>query len=123
MVEEWEKSGVVQEWKGPVGVLDQGRFEQLKSASKLWVGIGGIDALPRHLAKNLRVELDTWVAVVERQEDGSWRLFRDNMRRKRLSSEVQTDRAMSMLTSGCSWAGRVTLITSWLLTMGNARRG
>ncbi|EKX47399.1 hypothetical protein GUITHDRAFT_106844 [Guillardia theta CCMP2712] len=88
LVEEWEKNGVVQEWKGPVGVLDKGSFTGLAASSKLWVGVGGIDAIARHLSKSLRVELDTWVAVVERQEDGKWRLFRDNMRRRRLSSEV-----------------------------------
>ena len=88
LVEEWEKNGVVQEWKGPVGVLDKGSFTGLAASSKLWVGVGGMDAIARHLSKSLRVELDTWVAVVERQEDGKWRLFRDNMRRRKLSSEV-----------------------------------
>jgi hypothetical protein len=54
------------------------------AAGKLWVGAGGIDAVPRLLTEGVRVCGDTWVARVERPAGpggagagGKWRLFRD----------------------------------------------
>ena len=85
--------GAVREWTGPVGTLQDGAFQPLGDAErKLWVGCGGIDAVPKALAKDLRTVLNCWVAVVERQEgSGKWRLFRDNARKQRLSDERGQD--------------------------------
>jgi hypothetical protein len=82
-----QKEGAVQEWKGPVGTLENGKFSALDKQAKLWVGRGGIDAVPKALAKEVRTVIDCWVAVVDRQQDsGKWRIFRDNNRRHRLSA-------------------------------------
>ena len=72
-----EAQGAVKEWKGPVGILENGSFSALDdSEEKRWVGRGGIDAVPKALAQDLRTIVDCWVAVVERQDNGKWRLFK-----------------------------------------------
>jgi predicted NAD/FAD-dependent oxidoreductase len=82
-----EKERAITEWKGPVGSLENGKFSSLDKPERMWVGRGGIDAIPKALAKDLRTVIDCWVAVVERQESsGKWRLFKDNSRRQRLSA-------------------------------------
>jgi predicted NAD/FAD-dependent oxidoreductase len=87
LVHSLQASGAVAEWKGPVGSLDNGKFTPLDDSLKRWVGRGGMDAVPKALAKDLRTVIDCWVAVVDRQEEtGKWRLFKDNNRRNRLSA-------------------------------------
>ena len=87
MLSALEAQGACREWKGPVGVVENGKFAALEQSEKMWVGRGGIDAVPKAMAKDLRTVIDCWVAVVERQEDsGKWRLFKDNQRRHRLSA-------------------------------------
>jgi predicted NAD/FAD-dependent oxidoreductase len=75
-----QADGAVKQWKGPVGNLEKGKFDQNpESASgKLWVGAKGMGAFTQYLAKGLRTKTDTWVARVDRREDGKWRLFKDS---------------------------------------------
>ena len=86
ILEDLAKGGAVRAWDGPVGELEGGNFKQVDSTLTKWVGVGGISAVPKALSAQLDVRLDTWVASVERQGNGKWRLFLDSQKRRPLSA-------------------------------------
>ncbi len=66
--------GVVAPWTGRIGTLEGGRVGDLREETERLVGVPGMSALGRALARDLDVVTGCRIEQVERV-DGSWRLF------------------------------------------------
>jgi predicted NAD/FAD-dependent oxidoreductase len=57
-VQSWHTNGIVQPWKGRVQVIKSGRPTSEKRITERWVGIPGMNALPKHLAAGMAIQYD-----------------------------------------------------------------
>ncbi|KAH3886502.1 renalase-like [Dreissena polymorpha] len=58
------RKGAVKQWKGKIGKLSKGSFEEDKNLSQAFVGRTGMHDIPRSLAENINVRVNTWVGNV-----------------------------------------------------------
>lgn len=72
-VDSWRRAGIAAEWDARVRVLERGSVRLCASSPKRHVGVPGMDAVPRYLARGLDVRCE--VAITELEPAGSaWRL-------------------------------------------------
>ncbi len=77
LVSSWQQRGFIALWQGALAVRDSGVWQPAKTGVRRWVGVPGMSALGAHLAQDLRVQLQTQVAHVQR-EGKQWRLVADS---------------------------------------------
>ena len=77
LIASWQQRGLIEAWQGAIAVRDGGDWQSAKTGVRRWVGVPGMNALGAHLARDLRVELQTLVAHVQR-EGKQWRLVADS---------------------------------------------
>ncbi len=70
-VESWLEAGVVAPWCGRVGVVGEGRVDARSQTPERFVGVPGMSAMCRHLARGLNTVFGTQVAAAHR-DDGAW---------------------------------------------------
>ncbi|MCH9655064.1 MAG: FAD-dependent oxidoreductase [Planctomycetes bacterium] len=73
-VESWIADGVVAPWQCRTGSLDSGVWKSTNSETPRYVGVPGMTAIAKHLARDRDVVLQTRVSKVVRLEHG-WRLL------------------------------------------------
>ena len=81
-VDSWLHDGVVAAWQGRIAVLEHGEVQEYKSAGEdggmcRYVGVPGMNAICKHLARDLDVRLQTQVHRLE-NSNGRWELFDGN---------------------------------------------
>jgi predicted NAD/FAD-dependent oxidoreductase len=69
----WRRDGLVAPWTGRIAVLDDGMTVMKSDDTDRLVAVPGMNALCRHLARDLDVSYETRVASLERTA-GRWRL-------------------------------------------------
>ncbi len=72
-VKSWIHDGLVANWGGSIVVLENGQITERKSGTDRFVGVPGMNAVGKHLAKGLDIRLQTQVESLDR-ESGRWRL-------------------------------------------------
>ncbi|MEM1024154.1 MAG: FAD-dependent oxidoreductase [Myxococcota bacterium] len=72
-VDAWVESGVVAPWEGRIGVREDGRLRPKSEGPRRWVGTPGMNAMAKHLAQGLDVQLQVQIQALERRQ-GRWRL-------------------------------------------------
>jgi predicted NAD/FAD-dependent oxidoreductase len=76
-VRAWTQDGVVAEWRGRIVTLTNGQIEPKRSSTTRLVGVPGMNAICKHLAAGLDIELYVRVARLERSSE-IWRLQQDD---------------------------------------------
>jgi hypothetical protein len=79
-VQRWIAAGVVAPWTGRLIAFDRRQVVEGALAATRYVGVGGMNAIGRHLAAGLDIQLETRVARLERRGD-AWSLFDEVNRR------------------------------------------
>ena len=74
-VEAWKTQGIVQHWNGRITATGPERTGRRGGPTR-WAGVGGMNAVCRHLARELDVRLETRVASV-RRDGRQWVLCRE----------------------------------------------
>jgi predicted NAD/FAD-dependent oxidoreductase len=69
-LEDWVARGVARAWTEPVVDLAPGGRTRSRKLERRWVGVPGMNALAKDLAKGLRVEVRTRVERIERERAG-----------------------------------------------------
>jgi photolyase PhrII len=64
-VEAWVEQGIVKPWDGRIATARAGRLYPKQNSVQRYVGVPGMNAVAKHLASGLDVELQTRVAPVE----------------------------------------------------------
>lgn len=77
IVSGWQNDGIVRAWDDWVVELKAGQFRNVQNDAQRFVGIPRMQVIAENLARHCDIELSTGVGEVERQQDGSWRLFND----------------------------------------------
>jgi predicted NAD/FAD-dependent oxidoreductase len=72
-VETWSQLGIVAPWTGRVVVMENGAVSRESSPNQRYVGVPGMNAVCRHLARDLDVTYGTRVESLNR-DDGGWTL-------------------------------------------------
>lgn len=72
-VEEWVSAKVVMPWEARIGSLNAGQWTAAHSETIRYVGVPNMSAIAKHLAKELKIDLQTQVAQVVRKA-GHWQL-------------------------------------------------
>ena len=72
-VRSWVDDGVVARWDGTIAVLGSPDRRSSGAPTARFVGVPGMSALCRHLARDLDVRTETSVAAIER-DGGRWRV-------------------------------------------------
>ncbi|MBL8863650.1 MAG: NAD(P)-binding protein [Planctomycetes bacterium] len=72
-VESWRRAGVVAEWHGRIGVLAHGQATASSGGTRRFVGVPGMHAVARHLARGLDVRCGERVTRLS-GAPGAWRL-------------------------------------------------
>jgi predicted NAD/FAD-dependent oxidoreductase len=78
-VEAWRREGVVAPWNGRVAVVENGRTDLVETSIDRFVGVPGMNAVCRHLARDLNVAYEIRIQALERESDG-WRVCDGNGR-------------------------------------------
>jgi hypothetical protein len=65
-VDSWLQTGVVQHWRGRIGVLRRGELRDERGRHDRFVGVPGMSALAGHLAAGLTIELNTAIRQVRK---------------------------------------------------------
>ncbi|MBN2560425.1 MAG: FAD-dependent oxidoreductase [Phycisphaerae bacterium] len=78
-VTEWMDAGTVEEWRGRVVVIEDGRIHPSDPQTR-YVGVPGMNAVTKHLSRTLQLETQTRVASMTRRSD-RW-LLRDDADRE-----------------------------------------
>jgi predicted NAD/FAD-dependent oxidoreductase len=73
-VQRWRAAGAIAAWTGPLVAFSHRRLIESPLAAERLVGVGGMNALGRHLAQGLEIACDTQVARLERR-GGLWMLY------------------------------------------------
>lgn len=68
-VERWHKARIVQLWHGKLASFDSEGREPVEDDHARWVGVPGMSAIGRHLARGLDVQCDTPIARLEHEGD------------------------------------------------------
>jgi renalase len=68
-VERWHKARVVQLWHGKLAAFDSEGREPVEDDHARWVGVPGMSAIARHLARGLDVQCGTQITVLEPDGD------------------------------------------------------
>ena len=76
-VDDWCEAGIVAEWQGLIGVVDDQGVSPAGAGTARYVGVPGMSALTRHLSRNLNISYSTTVDSVRRDSSGRWRLTSD----------------------------------------------
>ena len=76
-VQSWQQQGLIVPWQGALAVHEQGQWQLAKPGVRRWVAVPGMSALGAHLATDLTVQLNTCVALLQR-EGRQWRLVADS---------------------------------------------
>ncbi len=72
-LEAWCEAGVASRWQPRLASGQPGQITPLEDATPRWVGVPGMNALAKHLARDLDLELGTRVQAL-RSVTGGWRL-------------------------------------------------
>ena len=75
LVEAWQQSGLVRPWDGWIVELDRGQLINLEDQTQRYTGYPHMQAITDSLAHHCDVSLSTSISEIEKQDDGSWRLF------------------------------------------------
>lgn len=79
-VQRWLAAGVVAPWAGRLIAFDRRRIVERPLEAGRFIGVGGMNAIGRHLAAGLDLQLETRVTRLERR-NGQWNLFDEADRR------------------------------------------
>ena len=71
--ESWREDGVVDIWRGRLVSIDHNGIEEVAAPDERFVGVPGMNALAKHLAKDLKVRTGTEISGLL-QEGERWRL-------------------------------------------------
>lgn len=74
-VRAWQRAGVADLWHSRIGVYEDGAWRESPAQAR-YVGVPGMNAIARHLARDLQVSTGSRVAALMRAED-RWRLCDD----------------------------------------------
>jgi renalase len=77
IIRAWQETGLVRDWDGWIVELDHGQVVNLDNNTRRYIGYPHMQAITDTLAHNCDVKLSTSIAEIEKQADGSWRLFDD----------------------------------------------
>lgn len=77
-VRAWAQDGIVAEWRGRIVTLTNGDVETKRSSTPRYVGVPGMNALGKHLAEELEIQLETRVASVAKGSGSTWQLHQDD---------------------------------------------
>lgn len=78
-VQRWRAAGVVAPWRGPLIAFSERQVFESPMAAERLVGIGGMNALGRHLAQGLEIAFDARVVRIARRSH-LWMLFDEHNR-------------------------------------------
>ena len=67
-VDSWLQMGVVQRWKGRIGVLRRGQFRDERGRHERFVAVPGMSALAGHLATGQTVQLNTPIRQIRKTD-------------------------------------------------------
>lgn len=73
-VAEWREAGVVDTWSGRIAVVGGGSIEHKQDGPERLVGVPGMNALAKHLARDLALQARTRVVGLGRSGDRGWLL-------------------------------------------------
>ena len=76
-VDSWVEDGIVQRWEGRLVVLEGGVIKAEKGETDRYVAVPAMNAICKHLAKNMNVKFHTRVAPLRRVQD-RWQLSSDD---------------------------------------------
>ena len=68
-VRSWARDGVVSPWEGRIVTLRNGEVVDEKSGTQRFVATPGMNAIGKHLARELNLQVNTKVEAVRRQQD------------------------------------------------------
>jgi len=71
-VEQWHKARVVQLWHGKLASFDSEGREPVEDDHARWVGVPGMSAIGRHLARDLDVRCGVHIASLKRDVHARW---------------------------------------------------
>ncbi len=114
-VDDWRRRGVVAEWGAPVVVLQDGEVVGARGDTVRFVGVPGMSALARDLARGLRVECGRRIARIERASAGSgWALVDEQGRASRgfdaVAVATPAPQAAPLLAAAPQLAARVRAV-------------
>ncbi len=75
LVEAWQTSGLVRPWDGWIVELDNGQLTNLEDQTQGYTGYPHMQAITDSLAHHCDLKISTNISEIEKQDDGSWRLF------------------------------------------------
>ena len=73
-VRSWEQDGVIRSWRGRIVVVENGVVKAEKSDDNRYIGVPGMNAIGKHLASELNVQLQSHVTALMRSGQG-WRVW------------------------------------------------
>ncbi|MAT70139.1 MAG: FAD-dependent oxidoreductase [Planctomycetaceae bacterium] len=74
---DWLDAGMAAKWEGQIAVIENGSIAVSPILRDRYVGVPGMNAICKHLARDIDVRCEVRVAAVERVGD-AWRLVDDN---------------------------------------------
>ncbi len=77
IVSGWQNDGIVRAWDDWVVELKDGQFRNVQNEAQRFVGIPRMQVIAENLARHCDIDMSTGVGEIEKQDDGSWRLFND----------------------------------------------
>ncbi len=109
----WEDAHVVAEWAPRQARLDHGRFQLAPWDHERYVGIPGMNAMTKALARGLMVQLSTCIAALERMPDG-WQLIDQHGHRvgrfEHVILAIPAPQAMALLPESTGWHARLSTV-------------
>ena len=78
-VDSWIHDGIAESWNGRIVTLTDGSLLDVKSSTQRYVAIPGMNAIGKHLASDLDIQLQTTVAPIRRVQN-KWHLSSDDGR-------------------------------------------
>ena len=77
IVSAWQSDNIVRPWDGWIVELQKGQISNSDMTTQRYVGYPRMQVLAEQLAKNCNVTHSTNICEMEKQSDGSWRLFNE----------------------------------------------
>ena len=71
-VQAWHKARAVSVWHGTLAAFDSEGRDAVEDDTMRWVGVPGMNAIARHLARGLEVHCGTEVTAIARDARGIW---------------------------------------------------
>lgn len=77
IVSSWQNDGIVRPWDGWIVELQNGQVSNSDISTQHFVGKPHMQSIAEYLAANCDMSISTNITELEKQSDGSWRLFNE----------------------------------------------